>query len=81
MRSLTPSEQDWRVDTANFYESLYECVWQNLEALLGTAAALDLLAFSSNAIARTLSLSAATGLVVKRAEVRQPAECDCAGTP
>ena len=50
MRSLTPSEQDWRVDTAYFYESLYECVWQNLEALLGTAAALDLLAFSSNAL-------------------------------
>ena len=47
---MAPNEQDWRVGTARFYESLYGCVWQNLEALLGTAATLDLLAFSSSAL-------------------------------
>ena len=50
MRFLAANEQDWQVGTAQFYESLYGCVWQNLEALLGAAATLDLLAYSGNAL-------------------------------
>lgn len=50
MRSSVLDEQDWRDGTAQFYESLYDSVWQHLEPLLGTAATLDLLTFSCNAL-------------------------------
>ena len=53
-----------------FYESLYEYVWQNLEALLGTAATLDLLASSSKALRERYPFLLRAGLVVTRAGAR-----------
>lgn len=47
---MTRNEQDWRISTAQFYESLYACVWQNLERLLGTAATLELVTLSRHAL-------------------------------
>ena len=47
---MARNEQDWRISTAQFYASLYACVWQNLEALLGAAAALELVTLSRNAL-------------------------------
>ena len=47
---MTRDEQDWRIGTAQFYESLYACVWRHLEALLGAAATLELLALSRDAL-------------------------------
>ena len=35
---MARNEQEWRIRTAQFYESLYACVWQYLESLLGAAA-------------------------------------------
>ena len=47
---MARNEQDWRINTAHFYEALYACVWQNLENLLGAAATLDLVTLSQNAL-------------------------------
>ncbi len=47
---MARNEQEWRIRTAQFYESLYACVWQYLESLLGAAAALDLVTLSRNAL-------------------------------
>ncbi len=47
---MAHNEQDWRIRTAQFYESLYTCVWQYLESLLGAAATLELVALSRNAL-------------------------------
>ena len=47
---MARNEQDWRIGAAQFYESLYTCVWQNLEAPLGAAAALELVTLSRNAL-------------------------------
>ena len=50
MRSLATNVEDWRAGTAHFYESLYDCVWQHLVAVMGTAATLELLTCSSTAL-------------------------------
>ena len=47
---MSRSEQDWRISTAQFYESLYACVWQHLERLLGAAATLEIVTLSRNAL-------------------------------
>ena len=47
---MARNEQDWRISTVRFYESLYACVWQTLEGLLGAAATLELVALSPNAL-------------------------------
>ena len=47
---MTRDEQDWRLRRAHFYESLYACVWQYLESLLGAAATLELVTLSRSAL-------------------------------
>ena len=47
---MARNEQEWRSSTAQFYESLYACVWHNLAALLGAAATLELVTLSRNAL-------------------------------
>ena len=47
---MARNEQDWRISTAQFYASLYACVWQYLEARLGAAATLELVTLSRNAL-------------------------------
>ena len=47
---MARNEQDWRISTAQFYVSLYTCVWHHLESLLGTAATLELVTLSRNAL-------------------------------
>ena len=47
---MARNEQDWRLRTAHFYESLYACVWQYLESLLGVAATLELVTLSRGAL-------------------------------
>lgn len=39
-------DQSWQASTAQFYEHLYACVWQNLEAFVGVPTTLELLALS-----------------------------------
>ena len=47
---MARNEQDWRIRTAQFYEALYGRVWQYLESLLGTAATLEIVTLSRNAL-------------------------------
>ena len=47
---MARNEQDWRLRTAHFYESLYACVWQYLESLLGAAATQELVTLSRSAL-------------------------------
>jgi PAS domain S-box-containing protein len=47
---MARNEQDWRLRTAHFYESLYACAWQYLESLLGAAATLELVTLSRGAL-------------------------------
>lgn len=47
---MTGSDRDWRIRTAQFYESLYACVWQCLESLLGATATLELVTLSRDAL-------------------------------